>query len=300
MRIALFGKGYSDFQKKFLQLLLDVLHDSDIEVIFFEPYLKSLTDAVLFHQSPKTFSTYEEVAQQADMLFSVGGDGTILDTVPYVRGSGIPILGINLGRMGFLSSVSKDEIEEAVKHVKSGNYTLDKRALLQLESPVDLFGNLNFALNDLTIYRNANPSLILVHVYIDDLFLNTYYGDGLIVATPTGSTAYSLSVGGPILTPGSQNFVIAPIASHNLTVRPIVIQNSSTIKIRVEGREAQYLMSLDSRQRQINKEVELVIKKCDFEINLITMPHKTFFSTIRDKLLWGVDYRQQQSNLNRV
>lgn len=299
MRVALFGKGFSDFQGKVLQLLLDALQEHQIEVVFFEPYLRSLINAVSFHQSPKTFNTYEEVVQQADMLLSVGGDGTILDTVPYVRGSGIPILGINLGRMGFLSGVSKDEIETAIGHVKTGNYTLDSRTLLQLHSPRELFGDLNFALNDLTIYRNANPSLILVHVFVDNLFLNTYYGDGLIVATPTGSTAYSLSVGGPILTPGSQNFVIAPIASHNLTVRPIVIQDSSTIKIKVEGREAQYLMSLDSRQKQINTEVELVIKKCDFEIKLISMPEKTFFSTIRDKLLWGVDYRQQQSNLNR-
>jgi len=194
MRIALFGKGYSDFQKKFLQLLLDVLHDSDIEVIFFEPYLKSLTDAVLFHQSPKTFSTYEEVAQQADMLFSVGGDGTILDTVPYVRGSGIPILGINLGRMGFLSSVSKDEIEEAVKHVKSGNYTLDKRAFVTARNLRFDFvlATLNFCAQRPDHLPQCQPVAYSGFTYtLMICFLNTYYGDGLIVATPTGSTAYS-------------------------------------------------------------------------------------------------------------
>ena len=225
------------------------------------------------------------------MLFSIGGDGTILDTVPYVRDSGIPILGFNLGRLGFLSSVPKNEIEQALENVFKGDYYLNKRALLQLDQPQNIFGDLNFALNDLTIYRNNTTSLIVVHVYVDDKFLNSYWGDGLIVSTPTGSTAYSLSVGGPIISPGSQNFVIAPIASHNLTVRPIVIQDSSVIKIKIEGREDKYLMTMDSRHSTINKEDELLIRRCDFEVNLVELKNKDFFSTIRDKLLWGVDTR---------
>jgi NAD+ kinase len=193
--------------------------------------------------------------------------------------------------MGFLSSVSKGEIKEAVGNVLNSNYELDKRALLSLKEPKGIFGDLNFALNDLTIYRNNTTSLIVVHVYVDGLFLNSYWGDGLIVSTPTGSTAYSLAAGGPILSPGSQNFIIVPIASHNLTVRPIVIQDSSEIKIRIEGREEKYLMTMDSRHSAINKKDELIIKRCNFKVNLVQMKNKGFYSTVRDKLLWGRDYR---------
>jgi NAD+ kinase len=296
MKIALFGKGYSNQHQQYLQLLLDELHRAQIEVLFYEPFLKVVTGQLHFPTSTKSFNTFDEVKSGIDMLFSVGGDGTILDTVPFVRDSGVPILGINLGRMGFLSSMSKNEIVEAVNYVKKGNYLLDKRSLLQLDAPGNLFGEINFALNDLAIYRNATPTLIMVHVFVDDLFLNSYYGDGLIIATPTGSTAYSLSVGGPIVSPGSQNMIIAPIASHNLTVRPIVIKDSSVIKMRIEGREEKYLMSMDSRQSPIGKEAEIVVRKCDFGINLVQMPGKNFFSTIRDKLLWGMDYRNQQTN----
>ncbi len=296
MKIALFGKGYKNHQQTFIQSLVDELYGANLEVLFYEPYLKAVYDELVFPVEPKSFNHYAEVKNGVDMLFSVGGDGTILDTVPYVRNSGIPILGINLGRLGFLSSVSKHEIAEAVHNIADGNYTLDKRSLLQLDAPENLFGEINFALNDITIYRNATPALIMVHVFVDDLFLNSYYGDGLIVATPTGSTAYSLSVGGPILSPGSQNFIISPIASHNLTVRPIVIQDTSVIRLKIEGREDKYLMTMDSRQSPISKEDEICIQKCDFNINLVKMPSKNFFSTIRDKLLWGVDYRKQQTN----
>ncbi|MDP2722457.1 MAG: NAD kinase [Bacteroidales bacterium] len=296
MKIALFGKGYNHQHQEYLQILIDELYRSEFEVLFYEPYLQSIIDQLKFPSPPKTFTNYHEVKSGVDMLFSVGGDGTILDTVPFVRDSGVPILGINLGRMGFLSSISKNEIVEAVQNVRRGDYLLDKRTLLQLDAPRDLFGELNFALNDLTIYRNANAALIVIHVFVDDIFLNSYYGDGLIVATPTGSTAYSLSVGGPILVPGSQNFIISPIASHNLTVRPIVIHDSSTIKIQIEGREEKYLMNLDSRNSAIGKTDEIVIHKCDFQINLVRMPNKNFFSTIRDKLFWGVDYRKQGTN----
>jgi len=160
-----------------------------------------------------------------------------------------------------------------------------------LIKPDNLFGELNFALNDLTVYRNNSDSLLTVHVYLDDKPLNTYWGDGLIVSTPTGSTAYSLSVGGPIVTPGSENFVIAPIASHNLTVRPIVIQDSNIIKIRVEGREDKYMLTMDSRQGTLAMDEEIVIKKCDFKVNLVQMEDKDFYTTIREKLLWGKDIR---------
>ena len=291
MKVALFGKEFKEDQKKYLQQILNELVNNNIELCIFQPYLDKVKDHLNLPKNLNTFSNHIDLKDGTDMLFSIGGDGTILDTIPLVRDSGIPILGINLGRLGFLSSVSKSEIKQAVESIFKGEYYIDKRALLELEQPKGIFGELNFALNDLTIYRNNTTSLIVVHVYVDDKFLNSYWGDGLIVSTPTGSTAYSLSVGGPIMSPGSQNFVIAPIASHNLTVRPIVIQDSSKIRIKIGGREDTYLMTMDSRHSSINKEDELIIKRCDFEVNLIEMNNKDFFSTIRDKLHWGVDNR---------
>ncbi len=291
MKVALFGKDYKGDQRKYLQQIIDKLVLNNVDLSLFQPFYDKLKNSLNLPKGITFFNSHTDLKEDTDMLFSIGGDGTILDTVPYVRDSGIPILGFNLGRLGFLSSVPKNEIEQALENVFKGDYFLNKRALLQLDQPQNIFGDLNFALNDLTIYRNNTTSLIVVHVYVDDKFLNSYWGDGLIVSTPTGSTAYSLSVGGPIISPGSQNFVIAPIASHNLTVRPIVIQDSSVIKIKIEGREDKYLMTMDSRHSTISKEDELLIRRCDFEVNLVELKNKDFFSTIRDKLLWGVDTR---------
>jgi len=291
MRIALFGKEYTSDQKQYLQLLINELLRQEVSFSFYKPYLEKITGQIELPGSYTGFSSHKELLEGTDMLFSIGGDGTMLDTIPFIRGSGIPILGINLGRLGFLSSISKNEIVDAVKNIFSGDYHLEKRALLMLEQPAGLFGDLNFGLNDLTIYRSNTTSLIVVHVYVDGKKLNSYWGDGLIVSTPTGSTAYSLSVGGPIVSPGSQNFVIAPIASHNLTVRPIVIQDSSEIKITIEGREEKYLLTLDSRHTTINRNDILVVKRCDFDVNLVQMKNQDFFATIRDKLMWGKDSR---------
>ena len=292
MKVALFGRDYTDSQQLYLQMLIDELAVYKAGLCIYKPYYKMISSVIRLPENLSFFSSHQDLLGcDTTLLFSVGGDGTLLDTIPFIRGSGIPILGINLGRLGFLSSVSKEEIKEAVKNIFKRKYKLDKRVLLKLVSPEDIFGDLNYALNDLTVYRKNTTSLIGVHVFVDGVKLNTYWGDGLIVATPTGSTAYSLSVGGPILTPGSRNFVIAPIASHNLTVRPIVIQDSSEIRISLEGREEKYLMTMDSRHKTINKNDEFVIRRCDFTINLVQMEHKEFFTTIREKLMWGKDYR---------
>ncbi len=290
MKIVIFGKQFDPKQTPYVQQLFDELYRKGTQVCVYKNYYDRIKSHINFVKKPGVFS-YSKDIENLDFLFSIGGDGTLLDAIPYIQNLGVPILGINLGRLGFLSSVSKAEMGKAIDYIYAGNYTLDQRTLLKLEKPRNLFGKLNFALNDLTIYRNNNTSLVTIHVYVNGLFLNTYWGDGLIIATPTGSTAYSMSVGGPILTPGSENFVIAPIASHNLTVRPIVIQDNSEIRIKIEGREEKYLLSLDSRQRQINKTEEIIINKCNFRINLVQMPEQSFFSTIREKLLWGVDSR---------
>ncbi|RLD88657.1 MAG: NAD kinase [Bacteroidetes bacterium] len=291
MRIAIFGKTFDKSQLGYLKLFIEELEARKTELCFYEPYFESLKNSLELPKGVCFYRTHQQLRNHADMMFSIGGDGTMLDTLPYVRDSGIPILGINLGRLGFLSSIPKDEIKEAIDNVWNNNYFLEQRTLIQLVKPDNLFGELDFALNDLTVYRTNSDSLLTVHVYLDNKFLNTYWGDGLIVSTPTGSTAYSLSVGGPIVTPGSQNFVIAPIASHNLTVRPIVIQDSNEIKIRVEGRETKYQLTMDSRQSILDMSDEIIIKKCDFKVNLVQMYDKDFYATIREKLLWGKDVR---------
>lgn len=290
MKIAVFGKQLEQEHTPYLKQLFDELYQRKAEVFVFKTYYEKLATKIDFISRPQVITTLEGI-NDLDFLFSIGGDGTLLDAVPFVRNSSTPILGINLGRLGFLSSISRFELQQAIEYIYQKNFTLDQRALLQLIKPGKLFGELNFALNDATVYRDNKTSLVAVHVYVDNLFLNTYWGDGLIIATPTGSTAYSLSVGGPIITPGSENFVIAPIASHNLTVRPIVISDKSLIKLIIEGRENQYLMTMDSRLATIKKTEEIILAKSDFKINLVRMPEHNFFSTIREKLFWGVDIR---------
>jgi len=291
MRVAIFGKAYNESQHNYIQLLIDELNTRQAQLCFYKPYFEKIKEKLDLPEGVCFYESHQQLRNHADIMFSIGGDGTMLDTLPFVRDSGIPILGINLGRLGFLSSIPKDEIKDAIDNVWKRNYFLEQRTLIQLVKPENLFGELNFALNDLTIYRTNSDSLLAVRVYIDEKFLNTYWGDGLIVATPTGSTAYSLSVGGPIVTPGSQNFVVAPIASHNLTVRPIVIQDSDIIKICVEGRNKEYQLTMDSRQITLTMEEDIVIKKCDFKVNLVQMYDKDFYTTIREKLLWGKDIR---------
>ena len=237
------------------------------------------------------FSNHDDLKGKADMVISIGGDGTLLDTLSVVRDSGIPVLGINLGRLGFLSSISRDDIIPSVEKVIKGEYSLDRRTLLKLSTDGNYFGDFSCALNDVTVTRKNSTSLIVIHVYVDGVFLNSYWADGLIVATPTGSTAYSLSSGGPIVAPGSENFVITPLAPHNLTIRPIVISDKSEISIRVEGRDKQYLISLDSKTDVIERGHELRIRRADFSFNLVKMEHKDFYTTIRDKLKWGLDVR---------
>lgn len=291
MKIGLFGKALSQDGIVYLQQLIDKLKNVNCKLNIYQPFLEKIQSKVSIHCDVQTFTTHHELKDNADILFSIGGDGTLLDTIAFVRDSGIPVLGVNLGRLGFLSSISRDEILPAIDDVMAGNYQLEERTLLKLKSPDGLFGEINYALNELSISKTDSNALAVVGVYVNDKFLNTYWADGLIVATPTGSTAYSLSCYGPIITPGSENFVITPIASHNLTVRPIVIPDNQEIRLKVGGRNQLYRVGLDSRYQNINNTVELVIQRADFKINLIQLPNKDFFSTIREKLLWGKDQR---------
>ena len=291
MRIAIFGKNTENKTLDFYSRLIISMQLHNCNVLIYEPLFKILKFKIAIPKNISLFTSSSDLINNADYLFSIGGDGTMLDAVSLVKNSGIPILGFNTGRLGFLSSISNEELDISLNYFFNNKFFLEKRNLLKLVSKDELFGNQNFALNEFTILKKDFSTMITVHVYINDVFLNTYWSDGLIISTPTGSTAYSLSCGGPIITPDSENFIITPIASHNLTVRPLVIPDTSVVKLKVEGRSDNFLITLDSKQETIGPDKELVIKKEDFYINLIQLPNKNFFSTIRDKLMWGLDKR---------
>ena len=224
-------------------------------------------------------------------LISVGGDGTILDTITTVRDSNVPIVGINTGRLGFLANNTKNEIASTIDQLFEGNYKIDSRTLLSLTCEENKFKADNFALNEFTLHKKDSSMMMTVHVFVDGEFLNAYWADGIIIATPTGSTAYSLSCGGPLLSPGSDNFVITPIAPHNLNLRPLVVKDDVEIVLKMEGRDKEFLTTLDSRSQTIEQEAVLSLKKADFSIKLVQFENQNFFSTIRNKLYWGKDVR---------
>ena len=266
MNIAIFGKSFSEENKGCIQQLIDKLESRDISLLFYEPFYKELKDNISLKQETQVFTRHDEIIGKVDFLFSIGGDGTLLNTITLVRDSGIPILGINLGRMGFLSSISKEKIDSAVEQLLNRRFKLDQRTLLRLETPNNIFGDLNYALNEMAVYKKYPFSMLRIQAYVNNEYLNSYWADGLIVVTPTGSTAYSLSAGGPIVLPRSQNFLITPIATHNLTVRPIVIPDSSQIKIKIVGRIKEFLVGLDSRSEIVDSSVELTVKKAESDI----------------------------------
>jgi NAD+ kinase len=224
-------------------------------------------------------------------MISLGGDGTLLDTVTMVRDNGIPILGINYGRLGFLANIGKEEIDAAMDAIANRKYVIDKRSLIHLEANVPLFGKTPYGLNEFSIHKKDSSPMIKIHTYLNGEFLNTYWSDGLIVATPTGSTGYSLSCNGPVVFPDSQSFVITPVAPHNLNIRPIIVPDNTIISFELEGRTDGFLITLDSRREIISKEVQLAVKKENFDIKLIRMNENHFLQTLRSKLSWGLDKR---------
>lgn len=291
MKIAIFSKSFTEESTVYIQQILKRLETKKAEIFFYESFYEKIKEHVFVKQEVKTFKEHSEIKDNVNFLFSIGGDGTLLDTITLVRDSGIPILGINLGRMGFLSSISTEMIDSAIEQLFSMNFQLDKRTLVRVNTTGSIFGDLNYGLNEVSIYRKAPYSMLKLQAFVDGEFLNSYWGDGLIVSTPTGSTAYSLSNGGPIIMPHALNFVITPIAAHNLNVRPIVIPDSCQIRIVVAGRIKEFLVNLDSRSVSADSNTELVIEKEDFTINLIQLKEESYFNTIRKKLMWGLDIR---------
>lgn len=291
MKIALYGKTLSLESQMLIKDVINVLYKADVEIMIYRPYLGTIIQCLDENVEYHTFDGYEQLKDNADMVFSFGGDGTVLDCVPLVRDSGIPVFGINIGRLGFLSSVSTDETMNAVSNILAGNYEVEHRTMVQLVDNEKLFDGINYGLNEVSILHRAYDSLIEVHVFVDDRLLNIYWCDGLLLATPTGSTAYSLAAGGPIVAPSVNSFVITPIAAHNLSMRPIIISDESKVKIKVNGRCENYALGLDSRIKLVNKTFEFEIKKADFFFNIVKMPYRDFFGTVRSKLLWGNDIR---------
>ena len=291
MRIAVYGNPFNPVKAKYVQHLIHKLEENNIPIIIEHQFHDFLIDHLQFKKDVDIFDTAKELQENADILLSIGGDGTLLNTITLIRDSGIPVLGINTGRLGFISSVSTDQIDNAVNQLLKKEYTLEERTLLQLDTNNQLFGETNFALNEVTVLKKDTSSMIRIHAFLDDEFLNSYWADGLIVATPTGSTGYSLSCGGPIVVPGTENFIIAPIAPHNLNVRPVVVSEDRVLKLKVEDRDELALVALDSRSRAIDPTLELVIRKSDFKVNLIKLHSQSFIATIREKLMWGKDKR---------
>jgi len=291
MFIALYNRVFEETDIPVLQHTLDLLKGYSIKVAFYKDFYERLQAYIPFDMTPDLFSSQRDLSPLTDFFISLGGDGTMLDAVCFIGRSGIPALGINLGRLGFLADVPENEIDIALKALVRGSYTIDKRALLHLDSSVPLFGENPYALNEFTLHRKDSSQMIRIHTYLNGEFLNTYWADGLIVSTPTGSTGYSLSCNGPVVFPQASAFVITPVAPHNLNIRSIVVPDDYVISFEVEGRTDQFLCTLDSRMETITKEVQLAVKKENFNISLVRLDEHNFLKTIRKKLYWGIDSR---------
>jgi len=293
MKIAVFGKFYHKNSKSSIEMLLKILDDKSVEFYFDEQFyttIKSRENSILNTLSYKTF---KDLDNSYDLLISIGGDGTMLRAITFVRDLSIPIVGINTGRLGFLATIKKDAIEKAIDNILKGDYRISERSLLSITTEPENKDLLDFnvALNEIAVSRKNTTSMITVETSLNNEYLTSYWADGLIIATPTGSTGYSLSCGGPVITPETKSFTLTPIAPHNLNARPLVIPDTTEIKLRVSGREDSYLVSLDSRIATLDNNSTIIIKKANFKIKMIELTDESFLHTLREKLLWGEDRR---------
>lgn len=292
MKVAVFGTQVSDDFVPVLQEFFGFLKAREIEVQLYKPFYNFITEelqAKTYYTS--FFHSHTDFDEENSYIFSVGGDGTFLQSVLLIRNFSIPVIGVNSGRLGFLADISEDQVNDALVNIFNKNYKVVKRTMLEIEFSDRENLDFNYALNEMTVLKTDNSSMLNVTAYIDGEFLNNYWADGLIIATPTGSTAYSLSVGGPILTPNSENIIITPMAPHNLTIRPIVVPDNCTITLKVEGRGSNYLTSLDSRSVAVEFSTVITIKKARFKLKTLQLPEQPFFYTLRNKLMWGIDRR---------
>ncbi len=291
MKISIYGKSFNQSFIPFIEELFRKLNREGAEIFLYQPFFDFINrDTDLICEPSGFFTSSGDLSRKTDFMISIGGDGTFLEAVGIAQDSNIPIVGLNSGRLGFLANISKESITESINEILSNKFTYEHRSLIHLTSPSDIFHEFPYGLNEVTIQKK-DSSMITVHTYINDEFLNSYWTDGLIVSTPTGSTAYAMSVGGPIIEPDCNNFIIAPIASHNLTVRPILIPDNVEITLKMDGRADKFLVTVDNRTASLSRLVEIKLKKADFSIRMLKLHTNTFYKTIRNKLMWGVDKR---------
>lgn len=291
MNVAIYAQKVNKQDAQYFEDLLKIIADFGWKPILEKDFKTQLVKKTGLGKECKTFNSHQDFKTGIDCAFSVGGDGTFIKTVSYIRNSGVPILGINTGRLGFLANINRDQIHSTLDLVREKKFVYQERSLLRVETEDDLFGEDNIALNEVTLHKKDTASMITVHAALDGAYLNSYWADGLIVATPTGSTAYSLSCGGPIITPGCLVHILTPIAAHNLNVRPMVVPDHLPIKLKIEGRQRKYLISLDSKTKPIAEGAEIMIHKAEFMINVMKFEENSFLDTIRNKMLWGLDKR---------
>jgi len=291
MKAAIYSRIMEEDQQKDVQLFFEELGLQKIQPVIFKDFFNQIKDKIDLPADAETFSLAEDISEEVEFIISLGGDGTLLDTVTLVRNKAISIMGINFGRLGFLASIGRNELKVAVKAIAKRTYVVDKRTMIHLDADIPMFGNIPYALNEFSIHKRDVASMIKIHTYLNGEFLNTYWADGLIVATPTGSTGYSLSCNGPVVFPDSGSFVITPVAPHNLNVRPIIVPDDNIISFEIESRSDQVICALDSRREIVNKNVQLAVRKEAFEINLVRLSENNFLQTLRNKLTWGLDKR---------
>lgn len=291
MKAAIYSRVLDKDQHTDVQSFFDELNQQKIEPVIFKSFFDQLEGNINLPAGTKTFSFSEDLNEEIEFIISLGGDGTLLDTVTLVRDRPIMIMGINFGRLGFLASIGREDLKTAVKSIAKRTYVTDTRTMIHLDASIPMFGNVPYALNEFSLHKRDVASMIKIHTYLNGEFLNTYWADGLIVATPTGSTGYSLSCNGPIVFPESGTFVITPIAPHNLNVRPILVPDNNIISFEIESRSEHVICSLDSRREIVSKDIQLAVKKESFDINLLRLSENNFLQTLRNKLTWGLDKR---------
>ncbi|MFO7655624.1 MAG: NAD kinase [Bacteroidales bacterium] len=291
MKVAIYGKIFSPDFFISIRQVFDLLKDAGTEVIIYEPFLEYIySQGKISNNISGAFTSPDDFAGDIDLMVSIGGDGTFLETIPFAIKNNIPVIGLNSGRLGFLANIARDEIAASFQAIFNKTYEIEYRTLIKVRTPENLISKHNFALNEITIQK-VGSSMIMIDTYLNGEFLNTYWTDGLIVSTPTGSTAYSLSVGGPIVMPGSGNLILAPIASHNLSVRPIIIPDHLVIELRATSRHEHLQVTADNRTFEVKQPVHFEICKAGFRLQMLKLPNNCFYSTLRNKLMWGADKR---------
>lgn len=291
MKVAIYSRGIDQEQQSDVQQLFDELSRNNIRPVIFNPFFETVRSCFIHVDRIQVFHTSADLDESIDFVISLGGDGTLLDTVTLVKNKNIPVLGINFGRLGFLAGIGRKALHTAVRALVNRTYVIDKRSLIHLDGNKELFDGTPYGLNEFAIHKTDTSPMIKIHTYLNGEFLNTYWADGVIVATPTGSTGYSLSCGGPVIFPDSSSFVITPVAPHNLNVRPIVVPDDNIISFEVEGRTDHFICALDSRKEIVDKKIQLAVRREAFDIKLVRLNENNFLQTLREKLSWGLDTR---------